>query len=766
MKTSSSMLYALFKIVFFQVLLGLYFPLSAQFTTPTINGTIGTNEYGNHSGTTQNYDGNAWYFTWDNTNLYIGLQNPPTGEASILYLDANPLQLINGGTDADGTNIGEPYDNTNFAALPFRANLVIYVKSGYREYRTSTGSNTWSSPTATFGSYAESGGTTREFSIPWSVIGGRPASFAWFGYLTKDTGFVYNTVPFQNPTGNIGTSARYERYYMVNNTNDAASIKPFSRNCYVFNRTSDALGFGDIQCWDFTMNTSGRSIFRRITAGNKNWDISGNLIVGNGTIDFENVDYSGAGVIATTNIGEDLNISNGSVIVRGNRDIFQVNGNFLMTNGVFSLSTLSASTGFLLRGNWNRTGGTFTHNDRTVTFNGTNLQTLQNTAITENFYNLTLNKSNNIDLQLLSNISVTNALTITLGDLDLNGKNIDLLTAGFLSEDILNGHLVKDKTAVDDYNQGGKIIANNRAVTNTVTNLSGLGIVLSDATGYNVNIERMHYRGGFVGIRRIYKLAGTPTNTNIQINYSEEEIPSPIVESHGFQMFRWTSATGWQTLTDVNHTQATNNVSKIGLINAFSHWTLGSQLIPLAANRLVLSSNLSSQQKSAVDLSWQVMPENQTISYELQKSNDLVHFETIVLKDAINNQNQNQDYFYQYFQNESVLYYRVKQIFQNQTYYFSNIVMVENKSINFLIYPNPSHQNIKVKIPNEWKNDAIMLKLIDIQGRIIDDAIITGIEIEQYLQKKLLQFSKGMYIIEVQNKDKWSNSIRLKWIIE
>ncbi|TAE46584.1 MAG: hypothetical protein EAY69_08420, partial [Cytophagales bacterium] len=491
MKTSSSMLYALFKIVFFQVLLGLYFPLCAQFTTPTLNGNIGANEYGDHN-TGQNFSDN-WYLTWDNDNLYIALQNSPVGEGCVIYLKTSTPIPINGDTSTDGSNTGLNYDGTNFAELPFRANLVIYVRNFYREYRTAIGTNTWSSPNTLF-SYFDNASNIREISLPWSVIGGRPTSFAWFGYVTSGGGSVYNTTPSQNTTGNIGTSARYERYFMVNNTNDTASIKPFSRNCYVFNRTTDASGFGDIQCWDFTMNTSGRSIFRRTTAGNKNWDIGGSLIVENGTIDFGNVDYSGVGVIATTNIGGDLNISNGSVIVRGNRDIFQINGNFLMTNGVFSLSTLSASTGFLLRGNWNRTGGTFTHNDRTVTFNGTNLQTLQNTAITENFYNLTLNKSNNIDLQLLSNISITNALTITLGDLDLNGKNIDLLTAGFLSEDILNGHLVKDKTAVDDYNQGGKIIANNRAVTNTVTNLSGLGIVLSDATGYNVNIERMHYR--------------------------------------------------------------------------------------------------------------------------------------------------------------------------------------------------------------------------------------------------------------------------------
>ncbi len=753
---------AIFKIVLFQVLLGLSFSLKAQFNTPTIDGFIGSNEYGNHSAT-QNYDGN-WYVTWDNTNLYIAIQSANIGEAAVLYVDTNPIQPINGGTNTNGTNIGVGFDNTNFAALPFRADLFVAFKNGYREYRTATGSNTWSAATLTFGSYADNS-NVREISIPWSVVGGRPASFAWFGYVTTSGGIVYNSVPVNNPTGTIGTSARYERYYIVNNTNDGASIKPFSRNCYVFNQTGDWASAPDMQTWDFTMNTINRTIFRRTTPGNKNWDIGGSLVVASGTIDFGNVDYSGMSATANTNIGGDLVISSGNIIVRGNRDIFQVDGNFSMTGGSFSLSNLAASSGFLLRGNWNRTAGTFTHNNRNVTFNGVNLQTLQNTAGIESFFNLIVNKSNNIDLRLLSNISVSNLLTITLGDLDLNNNNIDLLTAGALSEDIFSGHLVKDKTAIDDYTQGGKIIANARAVTNTVTNLSGLGIILSDAASYNVNIERMHYRGGFVAIRRIYKLVGTPTNTNIQINYSEEEVPSPISENDGFKMFRWTSATGWQTLSDVTHNISTNNVTKSGAISAFSHWTLGSELIPLASNSdLILSGNESK------NLNWLVKPERQTLGYELQISKNLIDFETIIFKDAVNNQNQNQNYFYNYShfynysQTEEILYYRVKQIYQNQDIKFSNILALKNK-IDFQIYPNPSHENVYVKIPYSWENDKIWLILTDIQGKNILNARINANEIETYLQKSLTTLSKGNYIIQLKNTNKINHSLILKWII-
>ena len=51
--------------------------LHAQWTTPNIDGTIGTNEYGIHiDGQNQQNNGGptgqTWYVTWDDNNLYFG----------------------------------------------------------------------------------------------------------------------------------------------------------------------------------------------------------------------------------------------------------------------------------------------------------------------------------------------------------------------------------------------------------------------------------------------------------------------------------------------------------------------------------------------------------------------------------------------------------------------------------------------------------------------------------------------------------------------
>ncbi|MDQ5825581.1 MAG: hypothetical protein M3441_15420, partial [Chloroflexota bacterium] len=214
---------------------GLFAPrsLGAPHATPTIDGTITAGEYGNHTdGQNAKTSGTQiWYMTWDETNLYVAIDNANVGEGAVLYIDADPLIPPRGGTNANGSLAGKEYDNTNFAQLPFRADFVTYFKNGYREYRTDDGANGWSAQVAGFGAYADDTVDTRELAIPWSAItgAGRPASFNFFGYVTSGSGFVFAQVPPSNPGGTIGTAAVYDNYYEVTSTDSQTGTPPFSQ---------------------------------------------------------------------------------------------------------------------------------------------------------------------------------------------------------------------------------------------------------------------------------------------------------------------------------------------------------------------------------------------------------------------------------------------------------------------------------------------------------------------------------------------------------
>jgi hypothetical protein len=85
--------------------------------------------------------------------------------------------------------------------------------------------------------------------------------------------------------------------------------------------------------------------------------------------------------------------------------------------------TLSSAAGgnLQLRGDFTNSG-TFTHNNRDVTFNGTSAQ--QEITGTSLFYNLILNNSNG--LLLNNSITASNVLTLTAGSITLGSNNITL----------------------------------------------------------------------------------------------------------------------------------------------------------------------------------------------------------------------------------------------------------------------------------------------------------------------------------------------------
>jgi hypothetical protein len=228
----------------------------SQFTTPSINGSIVSNEYGTHTNG-QNQQGN-WYITWDATNLYIAIINTDVDRPAIFYIDKNPIVPVNGGANTDGSLVGNTYDNTNFSSLPFRADFMVYFKYGSREYRTANGSNGWGTATTSFGNYADNFdgliGFSREISIPWSAMGGIPTSFNFLGYTTTASGTVANAIPAGNPSGSMGTSAVANYYNTVSNTANSVATKPFSQNSFATNATITLSNAQNL--WDVTVNGS------------------------------------------------------------------------------------------------------------------------------------------------------------------------------------------------------------------------------------------------------------------------------------------------------------------------------------------------------------------------------------------------------------------------------------------------------------------------------------------------------------------------------
>ncbi len=392
-----------------------------QFTTPAIDASFdGAGFYPANgvSGST------TWYLTWNNTDLFVFLQNAnETGPVSI-FLDVDPIVPVNGGTDANGTLAGINYDNySTIPNLPFRADVLIYAHNGYREIFRRDGANGWTSlgggadgicgggqddyagnANGQYSSHDNGNGAggddRREFRVSWSRLlgtingGARPAGFNWLGYVSYNNG-MYAQMPVENYNGDAvsANSNGIVRYYTVSSTENGASTNPFSRNSYTHPLGEDNGAFGAITVWDFTMNSPGRTITR--TPGNGGgWAINGNLVIAAGTVGF--------GTSATA----------------------AIIGNLGQSGGTLALSS-SAGGDLQVAGNFSN-NGTFTNNGRTVTFNGTGTQSVMgNTtfgqiANSNIFGTITVATGTTIEITVASNLNTAGSVLAVQGTLRCN----------------------------------------------------------------------------------------------------------------------------------------------------------------------------------------------------------------------------------------------------------------------------------------------------------------------------------------------------------
>jgi hypothetical protein len=186
---------------------------------------INNGEYGGTANEGVSQNGQAWFMTWDDSNLYIAVHSANVNEASIVYVS----------TDASGQTgapMGVEYDNTNITTLPFSAAVVIYARQGAIEVRFA-GPAGWTNPDTTSATICTTNASSldREEVIPWAVFHLEPSSFAWFGYVAANptsnpNGYIYGQVPADNPGGTPANNMTYTKHFWVPDT--TAAPAPFA----------------------------------------------------------------------------------------------------------------------------------------------------------------------------------------------------------------------------------------------------------------------------------------------------------------------------------------------------------------------------------------------------------------------------------------------------------------------------------------------------------------------------------------------------------
>lgn len=669
-------LFTLFFLIVFAVC------INAQFTTPTVDGSIGAGEYGSHvEGENQlSSDSRTWYVTWDNSNLYVGVTGHTNfSDAIVLYIDIDPQVPVNGGTNANGSQTGTNYDNVD-PTFPFRADFFAFVKTDYDDYKTDNGSNDWgASTTATLSKSFNDPSDIGEFAIPWSAItgSGRPSSFNFVGFMSYagGGGGTFARVPTENPAG---TTPNFVRYFTVSSTADGSSTLPFSQNSYC-HIGADEGSFGAISVYDYTMNTNGGTI----TRGTGVWTITNDLVVNDGTVTF-------GSTASSASVGGDVNIG---------------------ASGTLTLS--SASGGDISVGGDFINSGTFNPSEREVEFNGSAAQSIIGTTT---FDYIRINNATNVSLD--DNITIDNRIAFEDGQVILGTNNVTMNSgASFDGTDAPGSskYFVTDDTGV--------------LTRNGVGNTDVLFPVGPSTTAYNpVTINNSGTSDDF-SVRAKTTFTNAPNVANSHVDIFWEISEATEGSSASTLTFQWAesqegasfdrtsdlhigryAATQWfgysATLAESDPYTATNESTISDFDTEFGVGSNGA--LPVE-----LTSFTGSASENGVVLSWSTATEVNNYGFEVERSEDGTEYTKIGFVEGYGNSNSPKSYTYTDASAAfGKYYYRLKQVDFTGTFEYSGVVEVTASEIEGVVlkqnYPNPFNPTTLIKFGVAEASNAVL----------------------------------------------------------
>ncbi len=183
----------------------------------------------------------------------------------------------------------------------------------------------------------------------------------------------------------------------------------------------------------------------------------------------------------------------------------------------------------------------------------------------------------------------------------------------------------------------------------------------------------------------------------------------------------------------------------IGGVTSFSPFTITSDpaILPIK-----ITSFVALQKTNAVSLKWKIAQEVDIAQYELQKSNNGNDFSTMA---TINAQNLS---VYEAFDDQPNIgnnYYRLKIKETNGNIIYSNIQKIKFNGKSLVInniFPIPTKDNISLTI-NYNANALGILKIVDINGKTIDNQEIKLVDGATFKTINLSKLSKGTYFIQL-----------------
>lgn len=329
------------------------------------------------------------------------------------------------------------------------------------------------------------------------------------------------------------------------------------------------------------------------------------------------------------------------------------------------------------------------------------------------FFTMEIAKSGGQSVILQKKIAASGEVAFITGFLNLNGFDLDLETTGDLVQERGDSRIIGPN--------GGRVMisANLNAPANS--NPGDLGVFITSAQNLgDVTIKRGHQSQNGNGITksifRYYDISpanNTNLNATLQFNYFDEELNS--LNENSLVLFKSENTTDWSIQGFTSREAIANFVEKNG-INSFSRWTLSDVNNPLPLVFTIFNANCDGNK---VILAWKTAQEQNTSHFDIERSNDGIHWLVIGHLPASGNSSGEKSYLFTDNNPLQNANYRVAEYdVDGRIQYTSIIRSLCNRTESFNMWPNPHHEMIFLNINTANESQAIV-KIFDSRGVLV-----------------------------------------------
>ncbi|RXK60526.1 T9SS type A sorting domain-containing protein [Lacibacter luteus] len=260
--------------------------------------------------------------------------------------------------------------------------------------------------------------------------------------------------------------------------------------------------------------------------------------------------------------------------------------------------------------------GTFLPGDGLLRFSGVQTNTISSSTSLQ-VQRLELQKSNNAQVNLQTNMQVSGLLIFSSGNLNLNGKTVTLNNGAALYNEKETSRIIGTT--------GGEVVYTTTLNAPQSANPGYLGaFITSTANLGTVTIRRGHLpqsgNGLTKSINRYYVITpqnNTSLNASMQFIYFDAEKNG--LDENSFVLYQTNDGTSWTNLSQTSRSTTLNYVEKTG-INSFSKYTLGTDVVVApGCSATGVALNVKSAKQNTVSITWTTATETNNKGFAVDR---------------------------------------------------------------------------------------------------------------------------------------------------